>query len=67
MDINRFNALNDEIWNLKEKCFDLSDARIGNILYRLCSLSQEIINELPISENVKEENDGQVRSDSQLV
>ena len=34
--------INDEIWKLKEKCFDVKDEHVGQILYRLCQMVQEI-------------------------
>lgn len=34
-------AVNDEIWGLKEKCLDVDDPKVGQILYKLCSLMQE--------------------------
>lgn len=36
-------SINDEIWRLKEKCLDVDDPKVGQILYQLCSLLQEVV------------------------
>lgn len=39
---NDIVRINDEIWKLKEECLDLADPSVGQILYRLCQMVQEI-------------------------
>lgn len=43
---NTICAITDEIWKLKEKCFDVEDEKVGQILYALCSILQQVVAEM---------------------
>ena len=42
-DGDKIITVNDELWKIKEKCLDIDDPKVGQILYQLCRILQDAI------------------------
>jgi hypothetical protein len=47
MDINVADALNEEIWKLKEKSLDIPDETTSRVLYRMTMIMEELLVSMP--------------------
>ena len=47
MDINVADALNEEIWKLKEKSLDIPDETTSRVLYRTLWIMEEMLVSMP--------------------
>ena len=47
MDINVADALNEEIWKLKEKSLDVPDETTSRVLYRMAMIMEELLVSMP--------------------
>lgn len=47
MDINVADALNEEIWKLKEKSLDILDETTSRVLYRTLWIMEEMLVSMP--------------------
>ena len=47
MDINVADALNEEIWKLKEKSLDVPDETTSRVLYRMTMIMEELLVSMP--------------------
>lgn len=51
MTYDRWLILDNELWQLKAKCYDVEDEKTGIVLFRLCSIMQEFLSYIPKEEN----------------
>ena len=51
MTYDRQLILDNELWQLKAKCYDVEDEKTGIALSRLCSMMQEFLSYIPKEEN----------------
>ena len=51
MTYGRWCILNDELWQLKAKCYNVEDEKTGIVLSRLCSMMQEFLSYIPKEDN----------------
>ncbi len=56
MTYDRWCILNDELWELKAKCYNVEDEKTGIVLSRLCSIMQEFLSYIPKEDNYDKTN-----------
>lgn len=47
MTYDRWLILDNELWQIKAKCYDVEDEKTGIVLLRLCSIMQEVLSYIP--------------------
>lgn len=51
MTYDRWCILNDELWDLRGRAYDIEDEQVGILINRLCSMMQEILSYIPKEDN----------------
>ena len=51
MTYDKWLILDNELWKLKAKCYDVEDEKTGIVLSRLCSMMQEFLSYIPKEDN----------------